>query len=185
MEELEDAVEPTVRALDSVVALIDRSKETSVPLKGSVWDLVAGNVAGAEKFESTVRDLDDELHDWKDETERLNESLREMSEELEAADEDADYDALADEFAEAMEAMKALEERSERLETRLRDAAGKSGEVARKAGGVPVLGDEIADRFESLSARLSKTAEKVDGKTVRPPDVIEVRPVRSGTDEEG
>jgi len=87
-EDLEEAVEPTVRALDSVVALIDRSKETSVPLKGSVWDLVTGNVAGARKFDSMVRDLDDELHEWKDETEKLDRSLREMNEELQAADEE-------------------------------------------------------------------------------------------------
>jgi len=116
-EDLEEAVEPTVRALDSVVALIDRSKETSVPLKGSVWDLVTGNVAGARKFDSMVRDLDDELHEWKDETEKLDRSLREMNEELQAADGEADYDALARRFSDAMESMEALEEKSEDLET--------------------------------------------------------------------
>jgi catechol 2,3-dioxygenase-like lactoylglutathione lyase family enzyme/archaellum component FlaC len=172
-ERLERAMEPTLNALDSALSLIDRSKETSVPLKGSVWELVASAVPGAESFESKARDLEAELRDWRDDTQKLDERLTELDDELGSGE--PDYDTLADGFEDSVRSMESLKKRSERLEERLREASEKSDAVAEKAGGVPVLGDDIQKRFNSLSRHLSEAADEVVSTTMKPSDVFEVR----------
>jgi len=178
-ERFERAVKPTSKALEAVLSLVDRSKETSVPLKGSVWELATSRVVGLEKFESSARDLKRELDEWQEESERLERSLRELESALEEADEgegEADYDRIVDEFTEAMRSMEALDEKSRRLETNLREASDRSANIAGRAGGVPVLGSDIEEKFEVLSARLSETADEIVEMNRKPPDVVDVNP---------
>jgi chromosome segregation ATPase len=177
-ERFERAVEPTSKALEAALSLIDRSKETSVPLKGSVWELATSRVVGLEKFESSVRDLKRELDEWHEESESLERSLGELESAVEESEGEgeADYDRVVEEFTEAMRSMEALEEKTRRLETNLREASEKSANIAERAGGVPVLGGEIKKRFEVLSARLSETADEIVETNRKPSDVVDVRP---------
>lgn len=176
-EQVDRAVKPTLKALDAVLSLIDRAKGTSVPLKGSVWSLATSKVVGLEKFEASARDLRRELKEWQDKSESLERSLRELEEAVEEADEEgteADYDRIIDEFSEAMRSMEALDEKSARVETKLRDASERSGNIAERAGGIPVLGSEIQEKFKVLSIRLSKTADEVVRTNRKPSDVMDV-----------
>ena len=176
-ERFERAVKPTSKALEAVLSLIDRAKETSVPLKGSVWELATSRVVGLEKFESSARNLKRELDEWQEESERLERSLRELESALEEADEgEADYDRVVDEFTEAMRSMEALDEKSRRLETNLRDASEKSADIAERASGIPVLGSDIEEKFDVLSARLSETADEIVRMNKKPSDVVDVKP---------
>lgn len=178
-ERVDRAVKPTLKALDAVLSLVDRAKETSVPLKGSVWNVATSRVVGLERFETSARDLRRELKEWKDETENLERSLRELEAAVEEADEgekEADYDHLVDEFSEAMRSMQALDEKSTRLETKLRDASERSANIAERASGIPVLGSDIQEKFRLLSARLSDTADEVAETNRKPSDVLDVHP---------
>lgn len=173
-ERIENAIGPTLKTLDSVLSLIDRSKETSVPLKGNVWKIATGSVPGLERFESVARELKKELQEWQDESERLNDALQELEDEMER--EKVEYDRASRLFDETMAAMESLEDKTEKLEKRLRDVSNRSSEIAEKASGIPVLGTELHDRFETLSSRLSETADDVVRLKRKPSDVIEVNP---------
>lgn len=178
-ERVDRAVKPTLKALDAVLSLVDSAKETSVPLKGSVWEVATSRVVGLERFESSARDLRRELKEWEDETENLERSLRELEAAVEEADEGGqgvDYDCLVDEFSEAMRSMEALDEKSRRLETKLREASEKSAKIADRAGGIPVLGSDIQEKFRILSARLSDTADEIVEMNRKPSDVLDVYP---------
>jgi len=173
-ERIEGAVNPTLKALEAVLSLVDRAKETSVPLKGSVWNVATSRVVGLERFEASARDLQRELEDWKDASEKLETSLRELEESVE--EDEPDYDRINEEFTEALRSMEALDEKSTRVETKLRDASERSAKIAERAGGVPVLGTDLQDRFSLLSRRLSDTADTVADAKRKPSDVIDVYP---------
>jgi chromosome segregation ATPase len=173
-ERIESAVNPTLKALDAVISLVDRAKETSVPLKGNVWNVATSRVIGLEKFEASARDLRRELEEWKDASETLERSLRELEASLE--DDEPDYDGIDEEFTEALRSMEALDEKSTRVETKLRDASERSANIAKRANGVPVLGGDLQDRFALLSRRLSDTADEVVRVNRKPSDVIDVHP---------
>lgn len=177
-ERIERAVRPTSKALEAVLSLIDRAKETSVPLKGSVWELATSRVVGLEKFASSARDLKRELDEWQEESESLERSLRELESAVEESESEgeADYDRVVEEFSETMRSMEALEEKSGRLEKKLREASDRSANIAERAGGVPVLGSDIEERFEVLSARLSETADEIVEMNRKPSDVVDVKP---------
>ena len=180
-ERVDRAVKPTLKALDAVLSLVDRAKETSVPLKGSVWEVATSRVVGLERFEASARDLRRELEEWKDESENLERSLRELEDAVGKADEgeeEADYDLLVDEFSEAMRSMERLEEKSTRVETKLREASERSANIAERAGAVPVLGSDIKEKFRTLSARLTKTAADIAETNRKPSDVLDVYPER-------
>lgn len=173
-ERIEGSIEPTLKALDSILSLIDRSKETTVPLKGNVWNIATGTVPGLERFETVARELKAELQQWQDESENLGEALEELEAEIER--ERVEYGRTSRLFDEAMEAMESLEGKTEKLQHRLHDVSDRSSEIADRASGVPVLGDELRDRFETLSNQLSKTADDVVRLKREPSDVIEVYP---------
>ncbi|MDZ7688760.1 MAG: hypothetical protein U5J64_08585 [Halobacteriales archaeon] len=177
-ERIDKAVRPTLKALDAVVSLIDRAKETSVPLKGSVWNVATSRIIGLERFDASARDLRRELREWQEESKNLERSLRELETALEEADEgDTDYELIVEEFEEAMRSMEALDEKSSRVESKLRDASERSAKIAKKAGDLPVLGSDIQERFDVLSRRLSQTADEVVRVNRKPSDVLDVRPV--------
>lgn len=189
-ERFERAVEPTSKALEAVLSLIDKAKETSVPLKGSVWEVATSRVVGLEKFESSARDLKRELDEWQEESARLERSLMELESSVEGAGERTDdldedeaggtgveYDRITEEFSEAMRSMEVLDEKSARLESRLREASEKSHKIAERASDVPVLGSDIKSRFDKLSGRLSRTADDIARMNRKPADVIDVHPV--------
>ena len=165
---------PTLKALDAVISLVDRTKETSVPLKGSVWNVATSRVVGLERFEASARDLRRELNEWKNASETFERSLRELEDAVE--DDEPDYDRIDEEFTEALRSMEALDEKSTRVEKKLRDASERSANIAEKAGGVPVLGGDLQDRFDLLSRRLSDTADEVVRVNRKPSDVIDVHP---------
>lgn len=173
-ERIESAVNPTLKALDAVISLVDRTKETSVPLKGSVWNVATSRVVGLERFEASARDLRRELNEWKNASETFERSLRELEDAVE--DDEPDYDRIDEEFTEALRSMEALDEKSTRVEKKLRDASERSANIAEKAGGVPVLGGDLQDRFDLLSRRLSDTADEVVRVNRKPSDVIDVHP---------
>jgi chromosome segregation ATPase len=173
-ERIENAVNPTLKALDAVISLVDRTKETSVPLKGSVWNVATSRVVGLERFEASARDLRRELNEWKNASETFERSLRELEDAVE--DDEPDYDRIDEEFTEALRSMEALDEKSTRVEKKLRDASERSANIAEKAGGVPVLGGDLQDRFDLLSRRLSDTADEVVRVNRKPSDVIDVHP---------
>ncbi len=175
-ERIERAVRPTSKALEAVLSLIDRAKETSVPMKGSVWELATSRVVGLERFESSARELKRELDEWQEESKNLERSLRELESAVKESEGEPDYDRVVEEFSEAMRSMEALEEKSRRLETNLREASERSANIAERAGGVPVLGSDIEERFEVLSARLSETADEIVEMNRKPSDVVDVTP---------
>ena len=181
-ERMDRAVNPTLKALDAVLSLVDRAKETSVPLKGSVWEVATSRVVGLERFEASARELRRELNEWKDETENLERSLRELEAAVEESEGEGetDYDRVVNEFSEAMRSMEVLDEKSARLETKLREASERSAKIAERAGGIPVLGSDIQEKFKTLSARLSKTADDIAETNRKPSEVLDVYPELRG-----
>jgi len=178
-ERVDKAVKPTLKALDAVLSLVDRAKETSVPLKGSVWEVATSRVVGLERFEASARDLRRELEEWKQESENLERRLRELEDavgEADGGEKEADYERIVDEFSEGMRSMEQLDEKSTRVETKLREASEKSANIAKRAGGIPVLGGDIQENFRTLSARLAETADDIAEMNRKPSDVLDVYP---------
>jgi chromosome segregation ATPase len=166
------AVGPTLRTLDSFLSVVDTAKETSVPMKGSVWDVAEERVPGLGDIESRARDLRTELREWEEESKNLDRRLCELENETQA--EDVDYEAVSRLFSDALDSMERLDRQSERLERRLNEASEKSSEVATKSVEIPVLGDRVRERLEELSSGLSDTADEVRDLNRNPGDVIEV-----------
>jgi chromosome segregation ATPase len=166
------AVTPTLQTLDSFLSVVDRAKETSVPMKGSVWNVAEERVPGLGEIESTARDLQTELREWEEESKKLDRRLCELENEMEA--EDIDYEAVSRLFSEALDSMERLDRQSEKLERRLGKASEKSSEIATKSVEIPLLGDKVRERLEELSTGLSDAADEVRDLNRGPGDVLEV-----------
>lgn len=168
------AVTPTLRTLESFLTVVDKAKDTSVPMKGSVWEIAEKRVPGLSDIESTARDLRTELRDWEEESKNLDKRLYELETEMEA--DDVDYDAVGELFTDAVGSMENLDKQSKKLEERLQEASDRSSEVAARSVEIPLLGGKIRERLEELSSRLSDTADDVQDLNRDPGDVIEVHP---------
>jgi hypothetical protein len=161
-QRINQIVTPILDVLNQALAVIDDLKQRQIAGQ-SAWDLVTSSSPALAEFETTARELQSELQEWKTAADGVNENVPLVINDVERIErgENVDYNSVSQHFAASVEGTGQLQSQSTEVRDGLAATAGAASTASSEVRSVPVVGGQLSEFYGGVSVQLDEASTNV------------------------